>query len=138
MPDEELTVLPQDRRLSDTETLRLQVQRMATDPKAQRFVNHFSEQWRGSRKAASVLLCDVRHVWSELIRHGIVRSTEMLFDEIPQENRSVREFIDSDFTYANEPMRTAWGIPRATMSICADSRPTRGSACYGRNPNAWT
>ena len=41
----------------------------------------------------------------------MVRSTEMFFDEILQQNRSIRTFIDSDFTYANEPMRIAWGIP---------------------------
>ena len=111
MPDEELTGLARDERLSDPETLRSQIRRMAADPKAQEFVKHFSGQWLGGRKAAAVMVCDVRHVWSELIRHGIVRSTQMFFEEILKENRSIREFIDSDFTYANEPMRIAWGIP---------------------------
>ena len=111
MPDAELTALARDERLSDPETLRSQIRRMTADPKAQEFVKHFSGQWLGGRKAASVMVCDVRHVWSELIRHGIVRSTQMFFDEILKENRSIREFIDSDFTYANEPMRIAWGIP---------------------------
>ncbi len=111
MPSEELTALARDGRLADPETLRSQIQRMAADPKAQQFVQHFSGQWLGGRRAAAVMVCDVRHVWSELIRHGIVRSTEMFFDEMLRENRSIREFIDSDFTYANEPMRIAWGIP---------------------------
>lgn len=111
MPDEEVTALARDARLADPGTLRSQIRRMTTDPKAQEFVKHFSGQWLGGRKAASVMVCDVRHVWSELIRHGIVRSTQMFFDEILKENRSIREFIDSDFTYANEPMRIAWGIP---------------------------
>lgn len=111
MPAAELTALARDGRLSDPETLRSQIRRMTADPKAQEFVKHFSGQWLGGRKAASVMVCDVRHVWSELIRHGIVRSTQMFFDEILKENRSIREFIDSDFTYANEPMRIAWGIP---------------------------
>ncbi len=111
MPDAELTALARDERLSNPETLRSQIRRMSADAKAQEFVKHFSGQWLGGRKAASVMVCDVRHVWSELIRHGIVRSTQMFFDEILKENRSIREFIDSDFTYANEPMRIAWGIP---------------------------
>ncbi len=111
MPDSELLRLAGENQLSEPVTLRGQVDRMVRDPKAQQFVKHFSGQWLGGRSASSVMVCDVRHVWSELIRYGIVRSTEMFFDEILQENRSIRTFIDSDFTYANEPMRIAWGIP---------------------------
>ena len=111
MPDEELFSLAGDGSLSEPGTLRDQVRRMVRHPKAQQFVRSFSGQWLGGRKASSVMVCDVRHVWSELIRYGIVRSTEMFFDEILQKNLPIRTFIDSDFTYANEPMRIAWGIP---------------------------
>ena len=111
MPDGELLQLAADGALSRQDALRAQIERMVADPKAQQFVKHFAGQWLGNRKTASVMVCDVRHVWSELIRHGMVRSTEMFFDEILQRNRSIRTFIDSDFTYANEPMRIAWGMP---------------------------
>ncbi len=117
MPDSELLSLAADGRLSESVTLRGQVDRMVRDPKAQQFVKHFAGQWLGGRPASSVMVCDVRHVWSELIRYGIVRSTEMFFDEILQENRSIRTFIDSDFTYANEPMRIAWGIPGSEVDL---------------------
>ena len=111
MPDSKLLQVAGKGLLSEEGEVAAQVRRMVRDPKAQQFVRHFSGQWLGGRKAASVMVCDVRHVWSELIRHGIVRSTEMVFNEILQGNRSIRDFIDSDFTYANEPMRIAWGIP---------------------------
>lgn len=111
MPDSKLLQVAGKGLLSEEGEVAAQVRRMVRDPKAQQFVRHFSGQWLGGRKAASVMVCDVRHVWSELIRHGIVRSTEMFFNEILQGNRSIRDFIDSDFTYANEPMRIAWGIP---------------------------
>ena len=117
MPDAELMQLAEQGRLSEPGTLRGQVDRMVRDPKAQQFVKHFSGQWLGGRSASSVMVCDVRHVWSELIRYGIVRSTELFFDEILQENLSVRTFIDSDFTYANEPMRIAWGIPGSEVNL---------------------
>ena len=117
MPDEELLRLAGDGRLSDPEVLRRQVRRMVRHPKAQQFVQHFSGQWLGGREAAAVMVCDVRHVWSELIRHGIVRSTEMFFDEILQRNLSIRSFVDSDFTYANEPMRIAWGMPGSEVDL---------------------
>ncbi len=111
MPDGELTKLAGANRLSQPGVLREQVSRMVRDKKARQFVEHFTGQWLGNRKTRSVMVCDVRHVWSELIRHGLVRASEMFFDEILQRNLSIRNFIDSDFTYANEPMRMAWGIP---------------------------
>lgn len=111
MPDSELLQAASRNLLSNPDGLRGQVARMIRDPKAQQFVEHFSGQWLGNRKARSVMVCDTRHVWSELIRYGIVRSTEMFFDEILKKNHSIRTFIDSDFTYANEAMRIAWNIP---------------------------
>ena len=117
MPDSDLLQAAGRGQLSEDGHVSAQVRRMVRDPKAQQFVRHFSGQWLGGRKAASVMVCDVRHVWSELIRHGIVRSTEMFFNEILQDNRSIRDFIDSDFTYANEPMRIAWGIPGSEVGL---------------------
>ena len=117
MPDTTLLQAASDGSLSSSPILLAQLRRMVRDPKAQRFVKHFSGQWLGNRKAASVMVCDVRHVWSELIRHGMVRSTEMFFDEILQGNLSIRTFIDSDFTYANEPMRIAWGMPGSEVDL---------------------
>lgn len=117
MPDQELFGLAAAGKLSDALTLAAQVRRMVQDPKGQQFVMHFAGQWLGNRKASSIMVCDVRHVWSELIRYGIVRSTELFFDEILQRNLSVRQFIDSGFTYANEPMRIAWGIPGSEVDL---------------------
>ena len=111
MPDARLLDLAAAGQLKRAEALEGEIGRMIRDAKAQRFVKHFTGQWLGNRKASAVMVCDVRHVWSELIRYGMVRGTELFFDEILQHNRSIRTFIDSDFTYANEPMRIAWGMP---------------------------
>jgi hypothetical protein len=35
----------------------------------------------------------------------------MFLEQVLRENLSIRNFIDSDFTYANEPMRIVWGFP---------------------------
>ena len=117
MPDEELLQFAATGRLAAGNGLRTQLRRMVADPRAQQFVKHFAGQWLGNRKADSVMVCDVRHVWSELIRYGMVRSTEMFFDEILQRNLSVRTFVNSDFTYANEPMRIAWGMPGNEVTL---------------------
>ena len=111
MPDAHLLDLAGTGTLKQPDVLDSEITRMVRDAKAQQFVKHFTGQWLGNRKASAVMVCDVRHVWSELIRHGMVRASEMFFDEILQRNRSIQTFIDSDFTYANEPMRIAWGMP---------------------------
>ena len=117
MPDAELLELAANGTLSAPDVVRAQIERMVRDPRAAEFVRHFTGQWLANRKASAVMVCDVRHVWSELIRYGMVRSAEMFFGEILRSNLSIRNFIDSDFTYANEPMRIAWGIPGSEVDL---------------------
>jgi hypothetical protein len=111
MPDAELLGLASTGRIAEPDVLRDQVLRMLADPKEQRFVQDFTGHWLGNRELATLMVCDDRHVWNEPLRHGYIRSTEMFFDEMLQRNHSIRTFIDSDFTYANLPMRMVWGFP---------------------------
>ncbi|HZL99154.1 MAG TPA: DUF1588 domain-containing protein [Planctomycetota bacterium] len=111
MPDAELLGLASTGRIAEPDVLRDQVLRMLADPKGQRFVQDFTGQWLGNRELATLMVCDVRHVWNEPLRYGYIRSTEMFFDEMLRRNHSIRRFIDSDFTYANLPMRMVWGLP---------------------------
>ena len=111
MPDKELLDLAAAGRLSNPRTLRAQVFRMLAGPRSEQLVKHFTGQWLGNRKAASINICDNRYFWSELVRYGFLRSTEMFFEEILRRNLSIRNFIDSDFSYANLPMRMVWGYP---------------------------
>lgn len=111
MPDAELLGLASTGRIAEPEVLRDQVLRMLADPKGQRFVQDFTGQWLGNRELATLMVCDDRYVWNEPLRYGYIRSTEMFFDEMLRKNHSIRMFIDSDFTYANLPMRMVWGFP---------------------------
>jgi hypothetical protein len=111
LPDAELLELAREGRLTDPQVLRSQVVRMLADPRSARFVESFAAQWLGNREADTVMVCDVRYEWSELVRHGFLRSTEMFLEEVLRENLSIRTFVDSDFTYASEPMRILWGFP---------------------------
>ncbi len=111
MPDGELRDLAGTGRIAEPDVLREQVLRMLADPKGQRFVRDFTGTWLGGRELATLMVCDQRHVWNEPLRHGYIRSTELFFDEMLQQNHGIRMFIDSDFTYANLPMRMVWGFP---------------------------
>lgn len=45
------------------------------------------------------------------LRHAMRQETELLFERILRENRSVTELIDSDYTYLNERLAKHYGIP---------------------------
>lgn len=111
MPDAELLGFARTGRITEPDVLRAQMLRMLADPKGQRFVQDFTGHWLGNRELATLMVCDNRHLWNEPLRHGYIRSTELFFDEVLKRNRSIRTFLDSDFTYANLPMRMVWGFP---------------------------
>lgn len=113
-PDKTLLDLASKSQLSDPEELRRQVARMIAAPRSDQFVKHFAGQWLENRKAERLMVCDVRYRWSELIRHGFIRSTELFFGEVLRDNLPIATFIDSDFIYANEPMLESWGLPVET------------------------
>jgi hypothetical protein len=116
-PDETLLNLASKSQLSDPAQLELQVVRMIADPRSEQFIKHFAGQWLENRKAERLMVCDVRYQWSEMIRHGFIRSSELFLEEILRENLPIMTFIDSDFIYANEPMLESWGLPVETSIL---------------------
>ena len=108
LPDDELTQLAIAGKLRDPKTLKAQTHRLLKDPRADRFIKHFTGQWLGNREMASINVCDNRYEWDDNVRYGFVRSTEMFFEEILRRNLPITTFIDSDFTYANSAMQAVW------------------------------
>ncbi|MEM8671893.1 MAG: DUF1592 domain-containing protein [Planctomycetota bacterium] len=110
MPDDRLLKLATAGKLSDQNTLIAETRRLLADPRASRFVKHFTGQWLGNRTVAAINVCDNRYPWDDNVRYGFVRSTEMFFDEVLRKNLPIVTFIDSDFTYANSAMQVVWGM----------------------------
>jgi hypothetical protein len=113
-PDERLLDLASSKQLFEPDQLKTQVKRMLQDPRSAQFVTHFAGQWLETRRTQNLMVCDVRYPWSETIRYGFIRSAELFFQDILQENLPISTFIDSDFMYANEPMLESWGLPVET------------------------
>lgn len=113
-PDEALLDLAAKGKLSRPNSLATQVKRMIRDPRSDQFITHFAGQWLENRKMENLMVCDVRYEWNEMVRNGIIRSSELFLEEILRENRPIATFIDSDFIYANEPMLESWGLPVET------------------------
>ena len=112
IPDDELLDLAGRNRLRDRATLRRQVARMLADPRSEALVTNFAGQWLYLRNLAAATP-DARSFpdFDDNLRQAFRRETEMLFDSIVHENRSVLDLLRANYTFANERLAKHYGIP---------------------------
>jgi hypothetical protein len=105
-----------------------QLDRMLKDKRSEGLVKNFVGQWLQARdietvpiNAKAVLGVTTGPVnvsgpgdFNGPIRKAMHRETELYFDHVMREDRSVLEFIDSDYTYLNEELAKHYGIPDVT------------------------
>jgi mono/diheme cytochrome c family protein len=109
MPDDELMALA--RRGELTNQLDAQVRRMLADPRSRALVDNFAMQWL-QLKRLKTFAPDPRQFQSfnENLRSAMSRETELFFESIIREDRSVLEMIDADYTFLNETLARHYGI----------------------------
>ncbi len=105
LPDEELLRLAREGKLKDPTILHAQVDRMLADTRAQRFSQHFVEQWLGLDGMESVT-----HVKDEALRAAMREEPIAFFREALRSNSSVMDFLHSDYTVINERLAQHYGI----------------------------
>ena len=111
-PDEELLQLASDGILSDTKTLDAQVSRMLSDPKRDRFVHEFLGQWLElDRIDATTPDAYLYPEYDDVLRKAMLAETREFFACLIDENLSVANLIDSDFTFLNRKLAEHYGIP---------------------------
>jgi len=111
MPDELLTGLANRGELRKPGVLEAQVKRMLADPKARALTDNFAEQWLNLRSIPA--LDPDSKLFPEfdaMLKIAMVRETELFFEHIARDDRSVLEFLDSDWTFVNNRMATHYGI----------------------------
>ncbi len=111
MPDEELTRLAGEGRLTDKNVVAAQVSRMLKAPKAAAFVENFAGQWLQIRNLAE-MTPDPQSFpeFDDELRAAMKRETELFFEAVMREDRSVLELLDSNFTFLNERLARHYGI----------------------------
>ncbi|HUR44898.1 MAG TPA: DUF1592 domain-containing protein [Candidatus Saccharimonadales bacterium] len=115
MPDGRLFDLARTNALHETAVLRREVARMLADPKAARFSSGFPNQWL-QLKHVGMFPPDKKlypdydaHLEKSMIAEG----TEF-FHEVLEENLSLREFLDSDWTMLNARLAQHYNIAGVT------------------------
>ncbi|MEK9649166.1 MAG: DUF1592 domain-containing protein, partial [Gammaproteobacteria bacterium] len=112
IPDEELIDLASRSRLSDPEVLEAQVRRMLDDPRADALVKNFGQQWLYLRNLPTTSPDGIFFPdWDAELRHAFQQETELLFESIIREDRSILTLLDADYTFVNERLAKHYGIP---------------------------
>jgi hypothetical protein len=85
---------------------------MLADPKAEALTKNFAGQWLQIRNLQSMTPDPGTFPgFDEELRAAMLKETELFFDAIVKEDRSILDFIDSDFTFVNERLARHYGIP---------------------------
>ncbi len=111
MPDEELRRCADRNSLRDPVILQQQVRRMLIDPKAKALVENFGGQWLQVRALESVRPDPVRFMaFDDYLRLSMRRETELFFENMIREDRSVLDFIDGQYSFLNEKLARFYGV----------------------------
>ncbi len=112
IPDEALLHAAAQGRLNDPKTLEAEARRMLADPRAEALVSNFAGQWLQLRNLANVQPnTDEFPNFDDNLRQAFRRETELLFQTVLSENRSVVDLLDADFTFVNQRLAEHYGIP---------------------------
>ena len=112
MPDDELFRCAELKTLSRPEVLATQVRRMLKDPHSQALIENFGGQWLELRKLEAVKPDRQRFPeFDEYLRMLMRRETELYFDDIVRQDRSILDFIDGNYAFLNERLAAFYRIP---------------------------
>src|SRR3954453_12631668 len=112
LPDAELVKVANSTTLHTPAVLEKQVRRMLADPRAEALSTRFASQW--------LRLQDVEKIHPDALlfpgfdnelAESYKRETELFFDSIVREDRSVLDLLNADYTFVNERIARVYGMP---------------------------
>ena len=112
IPDDQLLDLAVRRRLTDLVVLEQQVKRMLADPRSKALITNFAGQWLSLRQLRFATPDeDAFPEFDENLREAFLRETELLFESVLRENRSVVDLLAANETFLNNRLARYYGIP---------------------------
>jgi mono/diheme cytochrome c family protein len=112
LPDDELFELARQDKLHEEASIEAQVRRMLKDSKAHALIDNFAGQWLELRSLKNVTPdLGLYPNFDESLRTAMQKESELFFAAMMNEDRSILDFVDSDFTFLNERLARHYGIP---------------------------
>jgi cytochrome c553 len=114
-PDDELLKLASAGRLSAPGELEKQVRRMLADPRSEALATRFAAQWLRLNDVDEMLPDALAYPYFDhSLGQAFKRETELFFDSLVREDRSLLELLTADYTFVNERIARHYGIPNVT------------------------
>ncbi|MFN7923813.1 MAG: DUF1592 domain-containing protein [Bryobacteraceae bacterium] len=112
IPDDELVEAATRGKLHEPAVLEKQVRRMLADQRSHTLASNFAGQWLHLRNLAS-MTPDMRGFpdFDDNLRQAFRRETEIFFESVQREDRSVLDLLRADYTFVNERLAKHYGIP---------------------------
>jgi mono/diheme cytochrome c family protein len=112
IPDDQLLDVAVKGRLKDSAVLEQQVRRLLADRRADALVTNFAAQWLylrnlDSHQPDNRLFPD----FDDNLRQAFRRETELLFESVLKEDRSVLDLLRADYTFVNQRLAKHYDIP---------------------------
>ena len=114
-PDQTLIDLAQRGALSDPDEIERQTLRMLADPRAEALATRFAWLWLRLQDLQKILPDALEFpYYDNALAEAMERETELLFHHIVQEDESVLDLLDADYTFVNERLAEHYDIPDVT------------------------
>jgi mono/diheme cytochrome c family protein len=112
IPDDELLDAAVRGKLSQPEEIERQTRRMLADRRSFNLATNFAGQWLRLRNIDAVQpSANLFRDFDDNLRQAFRQETELFFDSVVREDRSVGTFLKSDYTFLNERLAKHYGIP---------------------------
>ncbi len=112
MPDDELLAAADRGELANRETLIAQTRRMLADSKVDGFVTNFVGQWLRLRRLNEMPPDRTKFemYYYDVLDQNMAQESYLFFRHLLEQNLSIANFLDSDFTFANKRLARLYGI----------------------------
>jgi cytochrome c553 len=111
-PDAELMSAARARRLQNQAELEKQIRRLLADPRSEALATRFAAQWLHLAQLDGMTPDALLYPqYDYTLALALRRETELFFDSIVRENRSVLDLITANHTFVNGRLALHYGIP---------------------------
>ncbi len=112
IPDDQLLDAAIAGKLHEPLVLERQVRRMLGDDRSEALVTNFADQWLRLRNLDSITP-DMRLFpdFDDNLRQAFRKETELFFESVLREDRSVLDLLSAKYTFLNERLAKHYGIP---------------------------
>jgi len=115
VPDAELVTLAMNGTLKTPGVLEKQVRRMLADPRSEALSTRFASQWLRLQDLDKIIPDYLLYPdYDEGLGRAMKRETELFFDSLVREDRSILDLLTADYTFVNERIARHYGIPNVT------------------------